>query len=156
VSQLIAGTREFESDGDANEFFQVIDTMFHLQDIVVPKIPVNWSDVVGVQDVLVQTFRDRRDTEDPIVPRCWYIKLNSLTWLNRMRGNEPIPTYNFQVDGAAFEDVKLAEEVVRRLRAVGVQSKMELLTSDRRRSTITRSIEEIGFVAAKEENNGTN
>jgi hypothetical protein len=65
-----------------------------------------------------------------------------------MRGNEPVPTYNFQVDGAALEDTALAQETVRRLRAVGVQSKMELLTADRRTSTITRSLIEIGFESA--------
>jgi hypothetical protein len=156
MSQLIAGTREFESDEDAKEFFRVIDTMFHLQDIVVPKIPINWSDVIGVQDVLVQTFRDRRNIEDPIVVRPTYIRLNSLTWLKAMRENEPVPTYNYGVDGVAFEDVKLAEEVVRRLRGIGVASKIEPLTGDRRKSTITRSLEEIGFPVKEQTNDGTN
>ncbi len=158
MSQLIAGTREFDSDEDAKEFLQVMDTMFHLQDIVVPKIPVNWSDVLGVQDVLVQTFRDRRDVEDPIVPRSWFVRLNSLTWLVRMRGSEPVPTYNPTTKGVTFEDTKLAEEAVQRLRAVGVTSKMDLLTADRRLSTITRSLQEVGFEAEpkQEETNGTN
>jgi hypothetical protein len=43
VSQIIAGTKEFESVDDARDFLNVVSTMEYLQQTVQPRVPINWS-----------------------------------------------------------------------------------------------------------------
>ncbi|SRR6266404_1612887 len=147
VSQLIAGTREFDSDEDAREFFQVIDTMTHLQEIVAPRLPIAWGDVLGVQDVLARTFEQRRNESDPMHRRAWFVRLSVHDYFKGLRtdGTE-IRTLNYyDGDAVAFTNYALANEVVDRLKQLGVAAKAELFTCERRESTITTSLEEIGF-----------
>lgn len=144
VSRGVTGEVPFDA-AESQAIEQTILAMRQLQSEVRPELPVNWALIHKVKPLVDQRRSQLHDISDPIVARCWYIRLTSLTWLRSMRENEPMTTYNFQVDGAAFQSIPLAEEAVRRLRAVGVQSRMELLTAERRASTITRSLEEIGF-----------
>lgn len=148
VSRGSTGEVPFDA-AESKVIEETILAMRELQNEVRPEgVPVNWALIHKVKPLVDQRRRELRDHADPVVRRAWYVRLNSLTWLARMRGNEPVPTYNYQVDGACFEDVNLAEETAHRLRAIGIASKMEMLTSDRRASTITRNLIEIGFESA--------
>ncbi len=108
-------------------------------------VPIAWAQTTKIKSLVDQHRAALHEDRDPTVKRAWYVRLNSLAWLKSVRGGEPLSTYNYQVDGVAFEDTKLAEEAVRRLRAVGVQSRAELLTAERRRSSITTNLGQIGF-----------
>jgi hypothetical protein len=156
ASRVSRGLTE-EIPFDAAESQAISETIAAMRDLQASMpLPIDWSRIGKVKPSIDKRRKELRDTVNPIVKRCWYIRLNSLTWLKSMRENEPMPTYNFQIDGAAFESTALAEEVVRRLRAIGVQSKMDLLTAERRASTITRGLEEIGFAPKEQNNDGTN
>jgi hypothetical protein len=146
VSQWINGTKELE-DSEAAEFLQVVEAMKYLQEIVVPKIPVDWSNVLGVKDVLVQTFEKRKNELDPINRRCWFVRLSVHHFFQGLRTDgSAITSMNYYNDeAAAFTDYALASEVVKRLKQSGIDSKTEPLTCERRQSTITTSLEELGL-----------
>ena len=147
VSQLLAGTKEFEGDEDAKEFFQVIDTMTHLQQIVTPRLPIAWSDVIGVQGVLAQTFEQRKNQVDPVHHRCWFVRLSMHNFFKGLRSDGSVidtMTY-YDSEAVAFTDYGLASEVEKQLKQRNIPSRVELLTCDRRASTISTSLEEIGF-----------
>lgn len=146
VSQLLSGTKEFDSDREAAEFLQVTEAMKYLQNTVVPKIPVDWSNVLGVKDALVQTFEKRKNELDPLHRRCWYVRLSVMNFFQGRRSDgSVIETINYQTEGVAFTDFELASAVVERLKQRGIPARAELLTGDRRQSTITTSVEELGF-----------
>jgi len=50
--------------------------MADLQDIVVPKLPIAWGDVLNVKDVLAQVLEQRKNELDPLHHRVWFIRLN--------------------------------------------------------------------------------
>ncbi len=54
----------------------------------------------------------------------------------------------FDGDAVAFTNYELANEVVKRLKQRDVAAKAEVLTCERRQSTITTSLEELGFPVA--------
>jgi hypothetical protein len=145
MNQIVNGQREFDTEQDAQTIFRVLDTMAHLQETVTPRVPIDWSNVLELKDTLTQTFKNRLNEEDPITTRCCYIRLSLLKFLQRMRGDVVVDTCNYHSEGAAFTDQSLAEECVRRLHALNVSARTELLTAPRRRSSITVSLEEIGF-----------
>jgi hypothetical protein len=147
VSQLLAGTKEFDSAHEAAEFLQVTEAMKHLQEIVVPKIPVDWSNVLGVKDALVQTFEKRKSELDPLHHRVWFIRLSVHNFFKGLRSDGSVidtMTY-YDSEAVAFTDYGLASEVEKQLKQRNIPSRVELLTCDRRASTITTSLEEIGF-----------
>src|SRR6266853_2245348 len=147
VSQLIAGTREFDSDEDAKEFFRVIDTMNHLQETIAPRLPIAWSDVLGVQDVLVRTFEQRKNETDPMHRRCWFVRLSVHNFFKGLRSDGSVieTMIYYDSDAVAFPSFELANEVVKRLKTRDVPARPEQLTCERRQSTITTSLEEVGF-----------
>ncbi len=153
VSQLIAGTKEFDSDEDTKEFFQVIDTMNHLQEIISPRLPIAWNDVLGVQDVLARTFEVRRSVEDPIHRQVWVVRLSLHDYFKGLRPDgSVISTLNYYSgEAAAFTDHKLAGECVEQLKQRNVPAKAEFFTASRRQSTITTSLEELGFAPGIEQ-----
>jgi hypothetical protein len=147
ISQLIAGTREFESDQEATEFLTVIESMRSLQEIVQPRVPIDWTNVEAVKDVLAQHHKRRKNESDPMHRRCWFVRLSVHDFFKGLRtdGTE-IRTLNyFDGDAAAFTDYGLASEVIKQLKQHNVAAKAEVLTCERRQSTITTSLEEIGF-----------
>jgi hypothetical protein len=146
VSQWVGGTKELD-ETEAVEFLQVAEIMKHLQQTVTPRIPIAWSDVLGVKDVLVETYEKRKNELDPITRRCWFVRLSINDYFKGMRSDGmEIRTLNyFDEDAAAFTSYELAAKVVKRLNQHGIAAKAEVLTCERRRSTITTSLEEIGF-----------
>jgi len=146
VSQLIAGTREFETTEEATEFLRVIDLMNYLQETVRPNVPINWSDVFAVKDILVKTFEQHKNELDPVIMRCYYVRLSLNSFFKTFSKDGVIETRDYRNDAAAFADAALAFEVVQRLKKLKLDSRFEELTAPRRNSTITKSIEELEFV----------
>ena len=146
VSQLIAGTREFETTEEATEFLRVIDLMNYLQETVRPNVPINWSDVFAVKDILVKTFEQHKNELDPVIMRCYYVRLSLNSFFKAFSKDGVIETRDYRNDAAAFADAALAFEVVQRLKKLKLDSRFEELTAPRRNSTITKSIEELEFV----------
>jgi hypothetical protein len=146
ISQFTAGTRELSNE-DAAELLGVVNVMTHLQSIVTPRIPVDWSNVLGVRDVLVQTYEQQKETTDPLHKRAWFLRLSVNDFFQRLRSDgSEVRTYNyFDGDAAAFVSTDLIDEAVRKLKAHDIFVKSELLTCQRRQSTITTSLEEIGL-----------
>jgi len=146
VSQWVSGTKEFDS-GEAGEFLQVTEAMKHLQEIVVPKIPVDWSNVLGVKDALVQTFEKRKNELDPIHNRCWFVRLSVHNFFKGLRSDgSVIETMAYYDDEAvAFTNYELASEVAEKLKQRNIPTKVEMLTCQRRQSTITVALEELGL-----------
>jgi hypothetical protein len=143
ISQLITGTREFESDEEAQEHFRVLDSMAHLQEIVLPKVPIAWS--ADVKDVVKSTFEARRNEEDPINVQCFYVRLSVMNFFKLINSAGVQATINPEKDGAAFATVRLAEDCVRELKKMGVPARFERLTGPRRKSSLVTSLEELGF-----------
>src|SRR2546421_1431147 len=145
LNQIIRGLEEFESENDAKEFLRVLDGMFYLQEK--SGVPINWSAVIELKEPLQKAVQDLAEKQDPTEVRCWYVRLSRLNFLEGLRGNgSVIETQNYHNQGAAFIDPGLANECVRRVQKLGITARAELLTATRRRSTITRSLADIGFV----------
>jgi hypothetical protein len=145
VSQLLTGAKEFDSPEDAREFLNVIATMEYLQQTVTPKVPINWSDILALKDVLIQVHEQRQNEQDPIVVQSCYVRMGRLNFLKGINSAGPITTINPETQAAAFADLALAQEAIRRLKDMGHAATFERLTSPRRKSTIATSLEEIGF-----------
>ena len=144
LNQVVNGRVDLD-EKEVIEFLSVIDTMPYLQETIKPKLPINWNDPLLVRDVLVHTYKERLDHEDPIVPRSWFVRLSRLNFLQGFRlNNTVIETMNYD-QAAAFTDPGLADRCVRRLRDFDITARAELFTTPRRKSMITTSLEEIGF-----------
>jgi len=156
VSQIIAGAKEFDSADDARNFLEVINTMEYLQQIVQPRVPINWSNVLELKDVLVSMHEQRKNKLDPVSVQNFYVRLSLLNFFKRVNSTGVQTTINYQTDGAAFEDLGLAQQVVEKLKQMNVTAKVERLTGPRRKSSLTTSLEEVGFEpAAIGDTNGT-
>src|SRR6266481_6863503 len=146
ISAITANQQDFDSPAEATEIFGLIETMKALQERVVPSVPIAWGDL-RVKDALLEVYEQRKNELDPIRNRCWFVRL---TVHNFFRGVRPdgsiIETLNYYRDeAAAFTNYELASEVAEKLKQRGVASKIEMLTCDRRQSTIVTSLEELGF-----------
>ena len=155
VSQIIAGAKEFDSDDDARDFLGVVNSMEYLQQTVKPRVPIDWSNVLELKDVLVSIHEQRKNELDPVSVQNLYVRLSLLNFFKRVNSTGVQTTINYQIDGAAFEDLGLAQQVVQKLKEMNVASKVERLTGPRRKSSLATSLEELGFVV-QEETNGTN
>ncbi len=146
VSQIISGTREFDSETEAAQHFQVLDAMVYLSDIVTPKVPINWSgDPLRVRDVLKQTFETRLNEQDPITVQNFYIR-QGMKYLKSVNSAGVQWTINPAIDAACFgTDIDLCSAAVRALDKMGERSQLDRVTAPRRRSTICTSLEELGL-----------
>ncbi len=146
ISAIIANQHDFENPAEAAEFFGVVEVMKFLQESVRPQVPINYSDL-RVRDALVQVFEQRKNELDPVHNRCWFVRLSVHNFFRGIRTDgsviETMTYYNSEA--LAFTDYRLAEEVEKRLKQRGVASKLELLTCSRRQSTISTSLEDVGF-----------
>src|SRR5467141_1488212 len=129
ISQLIAGTKEFDSAEEAAEHFRVLEAMEILRDSVTPRIPINWSDVLGVREALIQTFERQQSEKDPLHKICWYVRFSLMNYLQGFRSDGTvIETINPYTEGAAFIDFDLANKVSLRLKRQGIENRTERLT----------------------------
>jgi hypothetical protein len=149
ISAILANQEDFNSPTEAAEFFGVIETMKRLQERVIPSVPINWSDR-RVKNALLQIYEQNQNELDPMHRRCWFVRLSVHNFFQGLRPDGSIiATMNYYNDeAAAFTSYELATEVVKRLKQRGVDSRAEVLTAERRQSSITTSLEELGFPAA--------
>ena len=108
-------------------------------------LPVDWTFVPFIKPLLERKLVEYKEQKDPVETRCWYIRLSHFNFLKSVNSYGPIETINYQVDGAAFSDHALAQKAADKLKAIKIASTVELLTGPRRKSTITTSLEELGF-----------
>ena len=144
-------TREIPFTTQENEaILSVIAAMRGLQQSVEPQVPVNWAQIGKIKSIIDERRRQSKDELDPKILRPYFVRLSVLNFFQKLRSNgTPQETMNYPTEGAAFERHELAEEVVRRLKAMNVHSKVEQLTAPRRKSGMTTSLEELGFAAAQ-------
>src|SRR6266403_1024869 len=96
LGQILNGQREFETTEEADSFVRVLTTMEYIQEQITPKLPIDWTNVLLVRDELLKMFDQRRNVEDPVQNRCWFVRL---TVHNFFRGVRPdgsiIETLNY-------------------------------------------------------------
>lgn len=153
VSQIIAGAKEFDSAEDAREFLQVVSTMEYLQQIVQPRVPIAWNNVLDLKEILARVHEQRKNELDPVSVQNFYVRLSRLNFFKRIDSRGVVPTINPEKDGAAFADLGLAQQCAQELKKLGVTAQFERLTGPRRKSSLTTSLEELGFT--KDNDNGT-
>src|SRR6267143_1115704 len=146
LSAISANQDDFSSPTEAAEFFGVIEAMKKLEDHVTPRVPINWSDL-RVKDALLRVFERQKNELDPVHRQVWVIRLSLHDYFKGLRSdNSIISTLNYHHgDAAVFTDYKLAGECVELLKQLNVPAKTEFFTAERRQSTITMSLEELGF-----------
>jgi hypothetical protein len=100
-----------------------------------------------VKDALLHIFERQKNELDPLHHRCWFVRLSVHNFFKGLRPDgsviETMTYYNSEA--AAFTDHGLASEVAEKLRQRNIPTKVELLTCERRQSTITVALEELGF-----------
>lgn len=146
ISAILANQEDFNSPTEAAEYFGVIEIMKRLQERVTPSVPINWSDG-RVKDALLKVYEQNQNELDPLHRRCWFVRLSVHNFFQGLRTDGlVIATVNYYGgEAAAFTSYELAAECVKQLKQRGVDSKAEALTVERRQSSITRSLEELGF-----------
>jgi hypothetical protein len=155
VSQIITGTKEFDSTDDARDFLEVINTMEYLQQIVQPRVPINWQNVLELKDVLASIHEQRKNDVDPLSVQNFYVRLTRVTFFKGIDSRGVVTTINPEKDGAAFKDLSLAQQVVQKLKQMDVTAQVERLTGPRRKSSLTTSLEELGFAPEQEATGGS-
>ena len=79
--------------------------------------------------------------------RCWFVRLSVHNFFRGLRTDDSIiTTLNYYKDeAAAFTNYELADEVVKKLKQRDIAAKAEALSCERRQSTLTVALEELGF-----------
>jgi hypothetical protein len=145
MNLIVNGQTEL-NEGELKQYLAVLDAMQYLQESVTPRVPIDWSNVLHVKETLVATFIKRLDAKDPTITRLVFVRLSRTHFLQGIRSNgSVIETMNYHSEGAAFESYDLAKQAVQALKQMQIDSQPEVMTAPRRRSTITNSLEEIGF-----------
>lgn len=111
-------------------------------------LPVNWSLIGKVKPHVDQRRQELREQTDPIVRRCTLIRISATSFFQRLNGANVLATPS-ELTAAAFETPALAEEAVRELKKLGTGPRLEFFGAFRRRSTMTRSLAEVGFVQGR-------
>lgn len=148
LNLIVNGRVEADAD-EVEQLLSVIRTMEYLQETITPHLPIRWDEPLLVRDILVKTYEERLNAEDPIESTNWYVRLSMFNFLKQVNSNGPIETINL-TDSAAFTDRSLAQKAADKLKLMKIASTVELLTGPRRKSTITTSLEEIGFSSEPE------
>jgi hypothetical protein len=146
VSQIVSGTKSFDSPADAQQFLDVVHSMEFLQQTVQPRVPINWSNVLELKDALAAVHEQRKNVMDPVSIQNPYLRLSRLNFFKGLRSNHTvIETINPELDAVAFNNLALAQLAVAELKKMGVHAQIERLTAPRRTSTLVTSLQEIGF-----------
>jgi len=79
--------------------------------------------------------------------RAWFVRLSVHNFFKGLRSDGSVieTMIHYDSDAVAFPSFELANEVVKRLKTRDIPARPEQLTCERRQSTITTSLEEIGF-----------
>jgi hypothetical protein len=151
---LIVNGRVDAGEEEVKQILSVIRTMEYLQEIIQPRLPINWNEPLLVRDILIRTHEDLKNSDDPVVPRSWFIRLSITDFLRSVGSGKVFSTHDYANEGICFESFNLAEACltkVRELDASLVHARTVALTAPRRASTITRSLKGIGFAPVEVE-----
>jgi hypothetical protein len=110
-------------------------------------LPINWALFGKVKPHVDQRRKELREQADPIVRRCVLIRVSYTGFFSQVRDGEVVTTPSEMI-AAAFEAPDLANEVVRDLKKLGTESRIEMFGAFRRKSTMTHSLIELGFEPA--------
>jgi hypothetical protein len=144
LNKIVNGYVDADAD-QVRQILSVLHTMEYLQETIVPKLPIRWDEPLLVRDILIRTYQERLNAGDPIETRCWYVRLSIFNFLKSINSNGPVETINL-TDACAFSDRVLAQKAADKLKTtMKIDANVELLTQPRRRSTLTTSLEDVGF-----------
>jgi hypothetical protein len=127
---------------EANDIAETIDAMRSVQSEL--PLPINWSMLGKVKPHIDQRRKLLREQADPIIHRCTLIRIGATSFFERLNGANVITTPS-ELNAAAFEAPALAEEVVRELKKLGTNARIEFFGAFRRESTMTHGLPEIGI-----------
>jgi hypothetical protein len=130
---------------EARDITETIDAMRSVQSEMM--LPINWSLIGKVKPHVDARRKQLREQADPIVHRCTLIRTSATSFFQRLNGTNVVTTPS-ELTACAFETPVLAEEVVRELKKLGTNSRIEFFGAFRRKSTMTHSLIEVGFEPA--------
>ena len=116
-------------------------------------LPINWAQIGKVKPLVDQRRKELREQADPIVRKCVLIRITYTGFFLRVHGGQVLTTPS-EMNAAAFETPEIANEVVRELKKLGTEARIESFGAFRRRSTMVHSLVELGF-EQDGENDGT-
>src|SRR5712692_9942978 len=108
-------------------------------------LPINWAQIGKVKPRVDVRRKELHETADPVIRKCVLIRMTYTGFFSRVRNGKEVVTTPSEMTAAAFENPELANEVIRELKKLGTESRMEFFGAFRRKSTMTNSLTEVGF-----------
>jgi hypothetical protein len=112
-------------------------------------LPINWSQIGKVKPRVDQCRKELREQADPIVRKCVLIRITYTQFFLRVRNGEVVTTPS-EMTAAAFEAPGMAEAVVRELKKLGTEARIETFGAFRRASTMSRTLIDVGLEQEKD------
>ncbi len=129
---------------DTVETRDIIETITAMRSVQAEMpLPINWAMIGRVKPLVEQRRKELRDTADPIVKSCTLIRITYTKFFLRVHDGEVVTTPS-EMTAAACESPGLASEVVRQLRKLGTESRIEFFGAFRHKSTMAHSLIEVG------------
>jgi hypothetical protein len=153
VSRALTEEIPFDT-AETNEIEQTIAAMRLVQSEI--PLPINWAQIGKCKPLVDQRRKTLQEVADPMHVRgVWFVRLNIHDYFQGLRSDgSVIASLKYYNGGpAAFTNYGLANEVVNQLKQRNIAATAEQLTCERRQSTITTSLEELGFALEKEQTN---
>jgi hypothetical protein len=148
VSRGMTGEIPFDA-AESKLIDETITAMRDLQSAVRPEVPIAWAVIHKVKPLVDQRRRELREQTDPVVRRCTLIRITFTGFFLRVRGGQVLTTPS-EMTAAAFEDHSVASEVVRELKKLGTEARIESFGAFRRESTMSRTLASVGLEEAKD------
>jgi len=147
-------TEEIPFDpAESRNIIETIDAMRSVQAEI--PLPINWAQIGKVKPQVDARRKELQEQADPIVRRCTLIRITFTGFFLRVRNGEVVTTPS-EMTAAAFEDPSVANEVVRQLKKLGTEARLEIFGAFRRKSTMSHTLIDVGFEVQEKENDGTN
>ena|ERR1035437_4093647 len=146
VSRGLTGELPF----DIEEHHRIINTLAAMAKVQEQNpLPIKWSELGVCRPAVDEVKKQMFETNDPMLPSCFLIRLNASSFLLRVAGSNVIGTPG-QTSAVAFDDQAVVDDCIARLKVLGTNAKVETLGSLRRKSTMCRNLADIGLVDAVE------
>ena len=116
-------------------------------------LPINWAMIGKVKPLVDQRRKELREQADPILRKCLLIRVTYTGFFLRVHNGEVVTTPS-EMTAAAFEIPEIANQVVRQLKKLGTEARIESFGAFRRRSTMVHSLLELG-IEQERDNDGT-
>lgn len=110
-------------------------------------LPINWAQIGKCKPRVDARRKELRDQTDPVVRRCWLIRITYTAFFLRVQDGQVVTTPSEMI-AAAFEEPSVANEVLRKLERLGTKGRIESFGAFRHRSTMSRTVVDVGFEAA--------